>query len=840
LKPKYTFGYFDNNYLSDNLNNINQLVMGIVKAAEKHNVQLIRFGSLKPYSNDLSQEQTDLLEYVAQYRLDGLLCFGLADDLLVSEPFKAFFGTLPILSIGINHRADPGVYFDWGRHFQQLIGHLIEEHGFQKIAYIASSIPDLSSQYYIEIMQQNGIYNPDLYVNETDLTGLTAEERGQKAVSLLLDERMVELDAIISLDNRETGAIIEELQQRGINVPEKIAVTSFDDGDLARYYSPSLTTVYFPWFELGYCGCEQLIAILEHGCSSTTTEVLGRLIIRDSCGCTIKIADTSQTLQELGPEQLSETEVAKIVTKMNEQFYYLNLDYQSLITALIKDLELTGNQYFIDELKRQLDTITESYIATNIGELILVLRGQLLPYFSNSKEKLLRFGDLFQQAQVCLWEKLHLVRGNAELQKLKQSQIRHQVGQELINNFNLDNLFNLLEQNLSQLEIPGCSVIVFDSVFKSAEEACPNRFDSASLAFNYRDRQRIVHEGTTSVTLKEILRPVIDSEAAKPYYTYLLASQHDLIGVVIFEAGPIEENVYQELAEDISVAIRGALLLQRLDNSYNQLLIKAHREGIADVAINILHTIGNVLNSANASLHILKDVITNSPVNELKKANQILAKNLHDFKTFIQNDPKGKKLMEFYVKLTDSFINMQNHLKYHVDRLDEKINSITEIINAQQMYASVKANPEAVDVVGVIEEVLKLQSTSLDRLRITVNKEYQHFPRVIVQRAKLFHILYTIIENAKDAMLTAPEQQRKLSFVVNQSENGKLIYISDTGCGIEPDKLDKIFSYGYSTKKESSGFGLYSCANYMMDIGGHIWAESEGLGRGSTIVLKFI
>ena len=59
--------------------------------------------------------------------------------------------------------------------------------------------------------------------------------------------------------------------------------------------------------------------------------------------------------------------------------------------------------------------------------------------------------------------------------------------------------------------------------------------------------------------------------------------------------------------------------------------------------------------------------------------------------------------------------------------------------------------------------------------------------------------------------------------------------MTDSGIGLEPERLRTIFSPGYTTKAEGSGLGLHSAANYVIGSGGSIEALSDGIGRGTTM-----
>ncbi len=114
-------------------------------------------------------------------------------------------------------------------------------------------------------------------------------------------------------------------------------------------------------------------------------------------------------------------------------------------------------------------------------------------------------------------------------------------------------------------------------------------------------------------------------------------------------------------------------------------------------------------------------------------------------------------------------------------------------------------------------------------------------PTVSIQKTKLVHILVNVIRNAKSAMMESRSAKKTLAISIKQEGDGGPIFIrvKDNGCGIEKENLTKIFSYGFTTKKNGHGFGLHSSANYMKEMGAEMWAESDGEKKGTTFVLKF-
>ncbi len=87
-------------------------------------------------------------------------------------------------------------------------------------------------------------------------------------------------------------------------------------------------------------------------------------------------------------------------------------------------------------------------------------------------------------------------------------------------------------------------------------------------------------------------------------------------------------------------------------------------------------------------------------------------------------------------------------------------------------------------------------------------------------------------------MQTEGNAKKKISVTVHNSEqNGIEILIHDNGIGIASTSLNKIFDFGYTTKINGHGFGLYSSALLAKELGGSLEAESKGKGEGATFKL---
>jgi C4-dicarboxylate-specific signal transduction histidine kinase len=226
------------------------------------------------------------------------------------------------------------------------------------------------------------------------------------------------------------------------------------------------------------------------------------------------------------------------------------------------------------------------------------------------------------------------------------------------------------------------------------------------------------------------------------------------------------------------------------------------------------------------------------PLKGLESANKLLKENMDAIDEFIKNDPKGKKLLAYYTKLDAPFAEVCVELRETIGSLREKTEVIAAVVAAQQSYAGMGGLTEDADLAEIMEHALTIQSSSNERHNITVERKYHELPKIKIQKIKLINTLVNLIKNAKDAMAGLPADQKRLKVVIKRADDKALISVSDTGCGISRENLKLIFSHGFTTKKDGHGFGLHSSANYLKEMGGELWAESEGEGKGATFIIR--
>ena len=132
----------------------------------------------------------------------------------------------------------------------------------------------------------------------------------------------------------------------------------------------------------------------------------------------------------------------------------------------------------------------------------------------------------------------------------------------------------------------------------------------------------------------------------------------------------------------------------------------------------------------------------------------------------------------------------------------------------------------------LVEDVLRIARSDLIGRGLTVHTALAgNLPQSLGDRIQLQQVLLNLILNAGDAMAANPPARRQLTLATAHREQMVEISVSDTGCGLPPDKA-RIFEPFYTTKQHGLGLGLAICRSIIAVHHGRLWAES-GVPAGS-------
>ena len=255
-----------------------EVIRGIDQTARRHGYHLL-----------VSSSHSDRAEVEAAFRamrgrVDGLIIMTPEID---SETLEAnLSATVPVvlLNCHVDGESNDSITIDNYGGAYAMVRHLIGL-GHRRIALIrgAARNQDASERlrgYRDAMAVLGGAWTPDL-----ELPGDFTEESGHEAVEHLLSLSPRPTALFAANDSMAIGAL-SALAAAGLQVPDDIALTGFDDIPIARFTTPPLTSVHVPITDLGSRGMRSLLEALEVGNRHLRRHetMQTRLVIRTSCG----------------------------------------------------------------------------------------------------------------------------------------------------------------------------------------------------------------------------------------------------------------------------------------------------------------------------------------------------------------------------------------------------------------------------------------------------------------------------------------------------------------------------------------------------------------------------
>lgn len=280
--------------------------------------------------------------------------------------------------------------------------------------------------------------------------------------------------------------------------------------------------------------------------------------------------------------------------------------------------------------------------------------------------------------------------------------------------------------------------------------------------------------------------------------------------------------------------------MEDLAKAQTNLLEASRSAGMAEVATNVLHNVGNVLNSINVSCNLLMTQLQQSRLSNFSKVSRMLHDNKGNYAQFLTADEKGKHIPEYLISLGPQLDKEHQTFFDEVTLLSSKIDHVKKIISMQQGYGRVQGVNETFSPKNLFDDALSLSTSVLNKYNVKVRKQYEEVPHIVTDKHKILQILLNLITNAGNSFEENPETDNNvvtLSLVTHQKDSVRFI-IEDNGRGIEEDNLGKIFQHGFTTRKQGHGFGLHSGALSARQLGGTLSAQSKGPGHGATFILE--
>jgi PAS domain S-box-containing protein len=290
-----------------------------------------------------------------------------------------------------------------------------------------------------------------------------------------------------------------------------------------------------------------------------------------------------------------------------------------------------------------------------------------------------------------------------------------------------------------------------------------------------------------------------------------------------------------EFVRDISARKESAEELERV---HKQLMIASRQAGMAEVATNVLHNVGNILNSVNISASLVTERVKQSKAPGISRLAALLQEKGTAVGEFLANDERGKRIPEYLTSLGDQLVSDQKVALEELASLRDNLEHIKDTVAMQQSYAKLCGVTETVAVADLVEDSLRLNAGAFVRHGVTLRREFNEVPPITVDKHKVLQILVNLVRNAKYACDESGRADKLLTLRIEGAPAGVRICVIDNGVGIPAENMSRIFTHGFTTRVDGHGFGLHSGALAAQELGGSLLVTSDGPGCGATFMLE--
>jgi signal transduction histidine kinase len=301
----------------------------------------------------------------------------------------------------------------------------------------------------------------------------------------------------------------------------------------------------------------------------------------------------------------------------------------------------------------------------------------------------------------------------------------------------------------------------------------------------------------------------------------------DSVAVVVTDPDTLERRlvgISLDISERVQAEQRERLLQKQLREA-------SHQSGMAEVATGVLHNVGNVLNSLGVASSTAQARLKACQIDRVGRVAAMIQVNQGTLAEFLTNDARGKRLPDYLTALGAQLMSDADAVQREFDAISGHVQYLRQIVQAQQSFARAGGAQDEVDVSELIETALTLKGQELNGAGIT--REFGAHSTVQTDRYKLLQIIVNFIANACDAMAASSSIVPRIAIRVRTVLDQLEIAVEDSGVGIAPELLPRVWEFGFTTKTHGHGFGLHSAAVAAQQLGGTVSAQSEGPGLGA-------
>lgn len=200
--------------------------------------------------------------------------------------------------------------------------------------------------------------------------------------------------------------------------------------------------------------------------------------------------------------------------------------------------------------------------------------------------------------------------------------------------------------------------------------------------------------------------------------------------------------------------------------------------------------------------------------------------------------PKGKQIPSYLQRLSGQLLEENRQIQLEVGRLRESVGHAQHCVAAQQSLVKHDSISEPFWLSELVEEAVSVNGSAIEEQGIQVIREYGDLPQVVFDKHQILQVMVALIRNACQAMESTSTKNLTVRIKqINGPPDSIRLEVQDSGVGVLPEDLTRIFNQGFTTKRGGRGMSLHNGALMAKNLNGALTAWSEGPGTGATLTL---
>jgi DNA-binding LacI/PurR family transcriptional regulator/signal transduction histidine kinase len=800
------------------------VIGGIADVARRRGVGLVCFAI------EGVRDQFD--EFVGRETVDGLVVLsGSIAQVVGRKAVERFCDTrrpMPMVSMAMGLSGIPTIRVDNKKGVRDSVNHLVAEHGRRRIGFIHG--PEQSADgeerflAYRAALAENGIeFDPAWAAPHLNV------DEGEEAIRVLIDERKQVVDALVAVDDSLALGAMNALLERGISVPQDVAVVGFDDIAEANDIIPPLTTVTQKLWDQGRTAAELLLDIIGGKAAPEQLLLDTELVVRGSCGCLPRAVLEARAGRTQGPEPRGFSSArAEIERRMAAILGDdLGVPYGKLLDTFDADLSDGSSRSFLSALDLAL-----SRVARSGGDLsrweqaVSAMRRITLPTLAHDEPLRSIAEDLWQEARVLIGDTAQRAQAFQRVVTLQRASSLGAISQSLITTRDIEELIDVLSDGLPRLEVKSCYVSLYESRDARAW---------STLVLGVDEKGKVATQvGTRFPTHELVPEGVFVADHSHRIVVMPLSFKNEQLGLIILEVLPGSGGAYDELRKQFGAAVKrleGERELARLHHlqreraeelerayqavreNQQKLLISEKMASLGRLTAGMAHEMNTPLAAVRAAL------------GELSKLATEYSHSIDDAEVTKEDHREIVKEMAASIQLADGAA--------------ERVAGFVRGIKSETRNLS-SVESRIFNAVPVVQDTLLLLNHAARKGNCAVTFQHEReIMELFGAPGRLSQVITNLVTNAIDA--TAEKGGGPITLRLSPWTRGLELRVSDKGMGIPPENVKKIFDPMFTSKPFGVGTGLGLTIVHDIvtgDFNGTIEVESEP-GVGTTFVLCF-